>query len=199
MTELIKASENGQWEILEKDNSVKPFGQSVYNTTANIKRKANRTGEVQEGVGRNNAVHSYTTSGSSVQAAHEATQAKDMQAKTKASTRTLADMSDEEKTALEAKYGAKIKKDEMCKAEKQSNSVFTMNHAHEVADMPHHEGKAHLHSLVESSTANPENKSKIKAAIDNSKNPRHLSSMVANHVLAAGGSGHKPGSLKVIS
>lgn len=107
--EVIKAHANGQWEIVEKDNSVKPFGQSIYNQTANIGRKMNRTGEERSGVGRNVAVHRYTTSGSSMAAAHEANQAKEQKAKTKASTKTLADMSPEEKAALETKYGAKIK------------------------------------------------------------------------------------------
>lgn len=71
-TEQMVFKSNGQWS-LEKDNSVKPFGQ-------------------------------YTTSGSSMSQAHEAAQAKIQNAKTKASTRTLADMSDEEKAAIKAKY-----------------------------------------------------------------------------------------------
>lgn len=99
---------------LNKDNSVKPFGQSVYNSTANISRKMNRTGEVHENVGRNVASHNYTTSGSSMNAAHEAAQAKEMKVKSKASVKTLKDMSPEEKSKLEEKYGAKIKKTEVC-------------------------------------------------------------------------------------
>lgn len=109
MEEVIKAHANGQWEIVEKDNSVKPFGTSIYNETANIGRKMNRTGEERSGVGRNVAVHNYTTSGSSMSAAHEAAQAKEQKSKSKASLKTLANMSAEEKAALEAKYGAKIK------------------------------------------------------------------------------------------
>lgn len=84
------------------------------------------------------------------------------------------------------------------KANKQTHSVFTMEHAHAIEKMPHAEGKAHLHNIVDASSATPENKTKIKVAIDGSKSPRHLSSLVANHVLAAGGAGHKPGSLKVL-
>lgn len=97
------------------------------------------------------------------------------------------------------KLPEKANKAEDCyKADKESHSVFTMQHAHDVSSMSHHEGQAHLHKIVDASSATPDNKAKIKAAINNSKNPRHLSSMVANHVLAAGGAGHKPGSLKVL-
>ena len=99
---------------LNKDNSVKPFGQSVYNSTANINRKKTRTGEVNENLGRNNATRNYTTTGSSVNAAREATQAKEMKAKSKKSLRTLKDMSPEEKTKLEEQYGTKVNKAEAC-------------------------------------------------------------------------------------
>lgn len=100
--ECIKADANGQWQ-LEKDNSVKPFGTSVYNSTANIGRKMNRTGAVVEGVGRNNATHNYTTSGATMQAAHEVRQNKEMKAKSK--VRTIKDMSPEEIKAIEDKQG----------------------------------------------------------------------------------------------
>lgn len=109
MEEVIKAHANGQWEIVEKDNSVKPFGTSIYNETANIGRKMNRTGEERSGVGRNVAVHNYTTSGSSMSAAHEAAQAKKYKAEAKASLKTLANMTPEEKAKIEAQYGKKIK------------------------------------------------------------------------------------------
>lgn len=107
--EMIKAQSNGQWYLddLEKDNSVKPFGANIYNEKANIGRKATRTGEVVEGVGRNNAVRNYTTSGSSMQAANEANQAKEQKAKTAASTRTMKDMSPEELKAIQDKQGKK--------------------------------------------------------------------------------------------
>lgn len=109
--DMIKARDNGQWylDTVNKDDSVKPFGVSVYNQTANIKRKQTRTGEERPEVGRNVGVRQYTTSGSSTQAAHASNEEKRQKAKTKASTRTLADMSPEEKAALEVKYGAKIK------------------------------------------------------------------------------------------
>jgi len=101
--EVLKTSHNGQWS-LSKDNSVKPFGTSVYNSTANIGRKATRTGEERPEMGRNQGVRQYTTSGSSMQAASEAATAKKQKAKTKASTRTFANMSEEEKAAMKAQY-----------------------------------------------------------------------------------------------
>jgi hypothetical protein len=102
-SERIVFKSNGQWG-LEKDNSVKPFGTSVYNSTANLDRKATRTGEERPEMGHNMGVRQYTTSGSSMSQAHEAAQAKEQRAKTIASTRTFADMSEEEKAALRAKY-----------------------------------------------------------------------------------------------
>lgn len=88
---------------------------------------------------------------------------------------------------------------DMHKADKETHSVFTMQHSHDVASMPHDKGKAHLHNVVDASSASPENKTRIKHAINGTKNSRALSGLVANHVLAAGGGGHKTGSLKVIS
>ena len=102
-TEHMVFKSNGQWS-LEKDNSVKPLGSNIYNSTANIDRKATRTGEERPEMGRNQGVRQYTTSGSSMQQAHEAAAAKEQKAKTKASTRTLADMSEEEKAEMKAKY-----------------------------------------------------------------------------------------------
>lgn len=102
-SERLKTSENGQW-FIEKSNEIKPFGQNIYDSTANISRKATRTGEERPEIGRNQGVRSYTTSGSSMQQAHEAIQAKQQKIKTKASTRTFADMSEDEKAALKAKY-----------------------------------------------------------------------------------------------
>ena len=84
------------------------------------------------------------------------------------------------------------------KADKESHSVFNMQHSHDVAKVSHPEGKKLLHDIVDASKAAPENKAKIKAAIEGTKNSRGLSGLVANHVLAAGGNGHKPGSLKVL-
>jgi hypothetical protein len=103
--EVEKCSYNkgGQWK-LEKDNSVKPFGQNIYNSTANINRKATRTGEERPEMGRNQGVRQYTTSGSSMSQAHEKAQEKEQKAKSKASVRTLKDMTPEEQAEMRAKY-----------------------------------------------------------------------------------------------
>jgi hypothetical protein len=101
--ELDKTAE----EFMKSNYGPKDMG--LYNPTDNIKRKKSRTGEVVEDAGRNTGVRNYTTSGSSVQSAREAAENKEQAENTKASTRTLADMSDEEKKALEAKYGVKVK------------------------------------------------------------------------------------------
>lgn len=57
--ETLKVEKNGQWS-LGKSNSVKPFGQNIYDATANITRKKNRTGEEISGTGPNTAVKRYT-------------------------------------------------------------------------------------------------------------------------------------------
>jgi len=57
--ETLKVEKNGQWS-LGKSNSVKPFGQNIYDATANITRKKNRTGEEVSGAGPNRAVKRYT-------------------------------------------------------------------------------------------------------------------------------------------
>jgi len=41
---------------LDKSNSIKPFGQNIYDANANLGRKMGRTGEVVEGAGKNVAV-----------------------------------------------------------------------------------------------------------------------------------------------
>ena len=91
-------------EQMGKSNEIKPFKQNIYDEKANIKRKQTRTGEEVEGAGKNVGVRRYTTSGSSVQAAHEAAEAKRQKKKTKESTRTLKDFSPEEIKAMEEKY-----------------------------------------------------------------------------------------------
>lgn len=93
---------------LDKSNAIKPFGQNIYDSTANIGRKQTRTGEVREGMGRNNAVRQYTTSGSSMEAARAKAEAKEQKKKDKASLRTLADMTPEEQAAIRAKYENKV-------------------------------------------------------------------------------------------
>jgi len=87
---------------------------------------------------------------------------------------------------------------DMHKADKESHSVFLMAHSHDVLGMSHEDAKNHLHEAVNNSKAKDSNKTKIKAAINNSKGVKDLSQMVANHVLAAGGKDSKVGSLKVI-
>ena len=87
---------------------------------------------------------------------------------------------------------------DMHKADKESRSVFSMDHANQVLSMNHADAKSHLHDAVDGSTATPANKAKIKAAIEGTKNVKQLSGLVANHVLAAGGGGTKTGELKVI-
>lgn len=104
--EICKFNQHGQWS-LDKSNAIKPFGQNVYDSAANINRKATRTGEERPEMGRNQGVRRYTTSGSSIQQAHEKNQQKEQDIKTQASTRTFADMSEEEKAALRAKYEVK--------------------------------------------------------------------------------------------
>lgn len=79
---------------------------------------------------------------------------------------------------------------------KESNSVFQMSHAHDVEKMPHSEGKAMLHGVLQASSATPENKAKIAANINGTKNSRQLSNMVAQHILAAGDGSRK--SLRVL-
>jgi hypothetical protein len=106
-TEMIKFDDNGQWSI-EKSN-YGPKGYGLYNQADNAKRKAKNTGESFSDIGQNKNAKKYTTSGSSMQQAHEKAQLKEQKAKSKASLRTLADMSPEEKAELEAKYNTKVK------------------------------------------------------------------------------------------
>jgi hypothetical protein len=102
----------------------------------------------------------------------------------------------EKQKALKIKEEAESILD-MHKAE-GSRSVFTMQHANDVLGMNHADGKTHLNNIVDNSSANDKNKTKIKAAINSSKSPTALAHMVSNHFLAAGGGGTKTGELKVI-
>jgi hypothetical protein len=43
-------------KTIEKSNSIKPFGQNIYDSTANLGRKMGRTGDTVEGAGPNTAV-----------------------------------------------------------------------------------------------------------------------------------------------
>ena len=58
--EMVKFEKNGQWSI-EKSNSIKPNGENIYDSTANIERKKTRTSEVREDIGQNKAVRQYTS------------------------------------------------------------------------------------------------------------------------------------------
>jgi hypothetical protein len=102
VSEFLKIHPNGQW-TLEKSNSVKPFGENVYDNVANINRKANRTSEERPEAGPNVAAHKYTsaTFGSAKQQA--ATEAKQVKAK----SGPVKTYSDEEKAAFQAQYEKK--------------------------------------------------------------------------------------------
>lgn len=74
------------------------------------------------------------------------------------------------------------------------HSVFMMDHVNQVAAMKDHAAAKELaHGVVDSSSANPKNKMKIKAMINSSKNPAHLAMGMSNHILA-----HPSEGLKVV-
>ena len=89
---------------------------SGYTDVNNINRKANRTGDVQENVGQNKAVHRYTTSGSSIDQARASSEAK-RQAKAN-KVAPVKTYSPEEIKELEAKKAAGLVKDECGMMEK---------------------------------------------------------------------------------
>lgn len=64
------------------------------------------------------------------------------------------------------------------------HSSFTMDHVNAVVKMPHHEAKAYAHNIVDTSTANPMNKAKMKMMIDKSRSSGHLAQGMSNHILA---------------
>lgn len=110
-TEVIKYDSNGQWSF-EKSN-YGPKGYGLYSEKDNVRRKAKNTGESFADAGKNVNAKKYTTSGSSMSQAHEAAQQKKYTKESKASLRTLADMSPEEKAKLEAQYNTKLNKSEI--------------------------------------------------------------------------------------
>jgi len=74
------------------------------------------------------------------------------------------------------------------------HSVFTMNHVNEVSKMKDHgKAKEYAHNIVDSSSAQPHNKSSIKHMIDKSKSAQNLALGMSNHVLA-----HPSEGLKVV-
>ena len=92
---------------LSKSNAIKPGGVNIYDVAANVERKNKRTGMEAPDAGKNVAVQPYTTSGSSMQAAHEAATAKEQKKKTKLSTKTMTDFTPEQIAEMEEKYGKK--------------------------------------------------------------------------------------------
>lgn len=83
----------------DRKEQLRPKGMNLYDPSVSIKRKANRTGDEVADAGKNVAVHNWTTSGASVQGAHEAKEAKQRKANP-APVRTLADMTEEEKASI---------------------------------------------------------------------------------------------------
>ena len=97
-------------EALSKSNDIKPFGQNIYDEKANVGRKINRTGAEVIGAGKNTAVQGAAQrmgSGTSLQDAHEVSQAKAQKKKTKASTKTMKDFSPEQIKEMEDKANKK--------------------------------------------------------------------------------------------
>ena len=68
-------------------------------------------------------------------------------------------------------------------------SMFNSDHLNSVVTMPHHEAKAHVHSVIDASTARPENKAKAKKMVDSSKSSKHLAMGMSNFLLASEGLG----------
>lgn len=118
--EMVKYDSNGQWKI-EKSN-YGPKGMGQYTDKDNIQRKMKNTGEEFKDAGKNVNAKKYTTSGSTMQAAHESAEAKRQAAKTKASTKIF---SDEEKKALEEKMRqeGRLKKNEVEVSEFEDGTI----------------------------------------------------------------------------
>lgn len=102
--ERISKNENGQWS-LEKSN-YGPKGMGMYNPTDNIKRKAKNTGESFSEIGQNKNAKKYTTSGSTMSQAHEASQQKKYDKEAKANVKTYS------KEEIAAMNEARMKKDD---------------------------------------------------------------------------------------
>lgn len=73
----------------------------------------------------------------------------------------------------------------------KGHSSFTMDHINAVVKMPHHEAKKHAHAAVDSSSATPVNKKKMKMMVDSSKSSGHLAQGMSNFMLAHPGEGLK--------
>jgi len=96
--EVVKFDSKGQWKI-EKSN-YGPKDMQLYSDKDNAQRKAKNTGESFADVGKNVNAKKYTTSGASMQNAHDAAQNKKYKAEAKSKVKIF---SDEEKRALQAK------------------------------------------------------------------------------------------------
>jgi hypothetical protein len=101
LDEIKKKLEEFQ-AILEK-SGYGPKKMGLYNPVDNIERKQTRTSDELADVGPNKAVRQYTTAGSSMQAAHEAAEAKRQKKKSKSTLRTIKDMSPEELGEMNAR------------------------------------------------------------------------------------------------
>lgn len=93
---MAKSDENlhfnkyGQWSLEKSNYGPKKIGKekvSLYNPEDNANRKEANTGESLKDIGKNVNVKKITTTGTSMQAAHEKTVAKEQAKKTKASTK----------------------------------------------------------------------------------------------------------------
>lgn len=86
------------------------------------------------------------------------------------------------------------KADEAAAKQSMGHSSFTMDHVNQVAATKDHgAAKKIAHEAVDSSTANPKNKAKMKMMINSSRNTAHLAQGMSNHVLA-----HPSEGLKVV-
>lgn len=83
-----------------------PKGMGLYNAGDNQRRKASNTGESYADIGQNKNVKRYTTSASSMQAAHEA-KARAEAKKNPAPVKTMKDMSPEQIKEIEMRYAEK--------------------------------------------------------------------------------------------
>ena len=80
------------------------------------------------------------------------------------------------------------------KAEKPGHSTFHPEHLHAVMGAPSHaDAKGVAHKAVDSSSANPMNKKKMKMMIEGSKSQKHLAQGMSNFMLA-----HPSEGLKVV-
>lgn len=86
------------------------------------------------------------------------------------------------------------KEDKPAAAPHMGHSSFNMDHVKHVSGLKDHvEAKKYAHGVVESSSANPKNKAKMKSMIDGSKHVAHLATGMTNHMLA-----HPSEGLKVL-